>query len=166
MGICRRRFTVDFLIEPKNSRHHEFKKYGFGVTSKSMTFWTQIISLQRDHCDDNVLCLLLIRTDIQTNWSSRSPLSHYLQIHPKLCTNTYTVKLHSEMFRWQPPPPPSGKTIPRTTNKAILGCLCCHAHTRLFRGPFNRELVYVTLLMYVRCKYFWTVTCSWCWMNW
>jgi hypothetical protein len=56
MGICRRRFKVGLFIEPKNSTHNEFKKYCYRVTSKTMAFQIQGISLQRDHRYDHVLC--------------------------------------------------------------------------------------------------------------
>lgn len=128
MRICRRRIKIDLLIEPQNIRHKEFKKLGYWVTSTTTTFQTQSISLQWDHRYDNILCLLLIRKDIQTNRKARIPLSYCLQIHPIFRTNTYTVKLPSDMFRWRPPPPSSGKTTPRPQNKTILGYVVKHTH--------------------------------------
>ena len=44
-----------------------------------------------------------------------------------------------------------GRQLHGPKTKLFLGCLCCQAHTRLLRSPFNRELVHVTLPMY--CTY-------------
>jgi hypothetical protein len=55
--------------------------------------------------------------------------------------------LHSDICRWRPSPS-SGKTILRTKNTAYRPSVLPCAHT-LFRGPFDTELVYVTLPTYV-----------------
>jgi len=126
------------------------------VTSKTIAFHTQSKSLQCDYRYNNVLRLLLIGTDIQTNRMSRCPLSYYLHIHPTLCTNPYRVKLHSDMFRWRPPPPSSGKTTPRPQNKTIFRLsMLSSKHTFIARPLQQRVcLCHISHVLYVRCKYF------------
>ena len=50
-------------------------------------------------------------------------------IHIYQCS-TFTVRVHSDLFRWRPPPPSSRKKIPRTKNNAIfrLSILFCRGH--------------------------------------
>ena len=59
---------------------------------------------------------------------------------------TYTMKLNSDIFRWQTPPP-SRKTTPQT-KKHHYYQLSCHAYVAMFHIPCNTEL-FVTPLMCV-----------------
>jgi hypothetical protein len=72
------------------------------------------------------------------------PTEWPITVHMYRCKNAYTctVKLHSDMFQWWPPPSP-GRQIHRTEDTDIWRCLSYHAHIDSFRGLFNTQFVYV-----------------------
>ena len=52
---------------------------------------------------------------------------------------TYTVKINSELFRWQTPPP-SRKTTPQTKKQHYYQ-LSCHAYVTMFHIPLQHRAV-------------------------
>jgi hypothetical protein len=81
---------------------------------------TACFPMQQD-CERVQTCILL-----STFWFNTMHLFIDLSI-------SYAVKLNSNMFWWQTPPP-SGKT-PQTKNTNVRKCLSYHAHITIFYVP-------------------------------